>query len=570
MTLLHWTPGSLAATNQTNNPISGTVNYSAETVALNSNSAAVPNGRLTYTTISGQQNGDSIVWTTTGVGTAFTGTPVAVCVPACAASVGVATVSGQTITVPITAAVPPGSTISLVSGNASNIATTVTGLANLGPAQAPGVVGVNTVFFGSPTAPASNSAGAGSLVDLITVQANSANPAFADANPAPDLALTSSRTYNVAINSLNAIVDLTGVGGSTPGFQFQRLTGSAAGQQPTTSTASSLGTLTINNNAGLIDARYANLCCNNSGNTPNGNSPLPFTASVTVQGDFQTITTAYLRAGNNIAASGNNPTVAGATTGFEQNPASQATSVCTSTANGSDIVSTPLPTANGFNTLTFAVPSSNVAAAFGGVNNQIATNPIAYALCIVTNNSNIIANTTSGNGAGGGSPGVDSIQGNVLGSSPPAGTTGVTTSVSLAFTGIPNSLGVLTNVHNGFGGFGDVVYAGSVVTFPNIFPASSGYPSSIRVVNTGLGTFPVYAVLQKDGQAPISIPGSFAAMTPFAAYYASVDSIAFQGGTTLAPRNTLTILTPAAPGSLKISRLLNDPSGDVVLTGNGL
>jgi hypothetical protein len=360
--------------------------------------------------------------------------------------------------------------------------------------------------------------------------------------------LSSANTFAVGAAGTGALVDLTGTGGSTPGLQFQKV----ANGVPSTSTTASLGTVVVANIANL-DAVSANTCCGNTGNTPGGNKPLTYTVNFTLNGDFQTITQAFLRVGNNLP-NGATTTVNGATPGVEQNPNPNSfSSACTTTGATGDIPSTPAPTAAGFSNLSFAIPSPT-----SSVNGSLAPNQTVYAVCVVTNNTNLIADTITN------APGTSGFGGGVA--------SGVTTNASVTVPGIaaPISVGGLVNAKIGF----DITYAGTKVVFPNVFSASTGRPSSFRLVNTGLGPppagFPVYAILQKDGSAPITIPGSFAAMGNFAAFYVIADAIAAQGGQTLGLNNTITLLTPAPPGSLVMTHFLNDPNGDIVLVGPGL
>jgi len=380
----------------------------------------------------------------------------------------------------------------------------------------------------------------------------------------PVLQLTSANSFTFAAGGVTQLVDLTGMttsGCGGAGTCFQVVSGGATAVTP----AGFLGTFTLLNSAALLDARFGNQCCNNTSNIFGGNTPLAGTASIVINGDFQTITNAYLRVGP-LTSQGQQP--------VETQPTANGT--CTTTTSGSDITSSPLPTAGGGlgaqTTLTFSVPAaSNTLPAAGGSGGASFVNTPVYALCVVTNGTNVIADTltnspssTAAQGAGGGAAGAPLVVGNSLGSGGVAGGAfGTNWTVVVTGTGFPN-LTLARNTHPGF----DIGYAGTKVTFTNIFPGSSGFPTFFRLVNTGVGTFPMFAVIQKDGLGPAPVPGSFAAMTPFAAFYVSADSIAAQAGTTLPAHSTFTLLTPSA--TLQASKFIGEPSGDIVLSQPGL
>jgi hypothetical protein len=577
------TPDASATTSGAATPPISVV-YSAQTVALSpgGGTVIVPNGTtapagLHYTTTTGQFNGDAIVFVTQGSGTTFTGSAVAICVGPCnpANTYNVAGFGSNTVTVTIVSpavppalAIGPGATIVLTStatppAPPAPFPTStlgVAGVTNLASPSAAGPLtanGTQTQVFGVantsvvPVTPATLFA-PGNLGDTVTVQATqpAANlpPVCAacivtsDPNPLPDFFFTSQNSFVIAPAGVTQLIDLGATGGSVPGTQFQRQTSAATGSTPTVSTAGFLGTMIYSNSAGLLDARFGNACCNNSGNTTFGNSPLNSTANVVIRGDFQTIVQAYLRPGNNVPGGVTNP-VAGAVNPVEQAPSANTT--CTPTQTGPDIPSSPQPTGAGQNTLTFGIPSS-----LNSVNGLF-INQLTLALCVVTNGTNVIADTlgnTPGAGAAGG----------------PAG--GSTWTVTVTVPGITPDIGLVTNGKPGF----DIAYAGGKFVFPNVFPSSSGFPTWFRLVNTGVGTSTIFALIQRDGLGPVSIPGSFAALTPFTAFYALADSIASQGGIALTAHSTVTLLTPQPPGSLSITRMTGEPSGDIVLTPAGL
>jgi hypothetical protein len=595
------TPGASATSFQA----ATTNTYSAQTVAINGGNVAIPSGAtiaggpIRYQTFSGQFAGtaagiagDTIVFTALTAGATFSGAPVAVCTGCPATTSFTTTVSTNAITVtvfstaifPPATAVPLGAIITLqdsatvpAAGTFHGPSVTLQGLANLQtvpPTSGTATAGAPTVVLGtaSPATgvfPASISVAQvpNVIVGFATCSAGAvictASPT-GDTNPVPVLQLASANSFSFAAGGVTQLVDLTGAttsGCGGAGTCFQVVSGGAATVTP----AGFLGTFTLLNSAALLDARFGNQCCNNTSNIFGGNTPLAGTASIVINGDFQTITNAYLRVG---------PTTSQGQQPVETQPTANGT--CTTTTSGSDITSSPLPTAGGGlgagTTLTFSVPAaSNTLPAAGGLGGASFVNTPVYALCVVTNGTNVIADTltnspssTAAQGAGGGATGAPLVIGNSLGSGGVAGG-GIGTNWTVVVTGtnFPN-LTLARNTHPGF----DIGYAGTKVVFTNIFPASGGFPASFRLVNTGVGTFPMYAVLQKDGQPPVSIPGSFAAMTPFSAFYVSADAIAGQGGTTLAARNTITLLTPAT--TLLASKFQNEPSGDFVLSGPGL
>lgn len=566
----------------------GTVNYNAQTVALTTPafSAVIPSGSLLYQSTATGMGGPAaatsftIVWTTTGTGTGFSGTLAGA--PAgnvqftggtganCnAATAAAPTVSGNTITVVGTVAAAGGTgafcRVTLVSAGAAptppGLPVSVTGLTNLGPTAA-ATTNANfdnpTAIFGTQSATQnSTTLGLGNLNDVITVRqtADTGTAANIDVNPGLSASLSSANTWNaINVTGAPALVDLTGAPETPlvpPGMGFQRVANGVL----SSTTAASLGTITITQNNGLLDARSATTCCNipaGTGTVNNANTPLPTTFTVSILGDFQTITNAYLRPGNNSPGNTVTPTVNGATPNVEQNPNVNAfNSVCTPTGgSGSDIASTaggPTVTGPNATNLTFVIPPKTTS-----VNGAINVNDLTYAVCVVTNGTNLIPDTA------GNAPGVSGAGGAVV--------AGTSTTIRAS---VPTLADLATNVTNAKGL--DIAYAGTKAVFPNTFSIASGRPATtFRLVNTGLGTFPVYAVLQKDGNSPVSIPGSFAAMTPFAAFYVSAEAIAFQGAQTLGANNTMTLLSPAPPGSLVITHALISATGDVELVGNGL
>lgn len=563
--------------------------YSAQTVALAGGSVAIPslpalgapNSGLNYASTSGQfagavagAAGDVITFTALTSGATFTGTPVAQCNPACpAATTLTVAVTGNTITVTVSStvnfppalAVPVGTEISLVSsiaappaGSFLGPAVTLNGVSNLQTAPpttaTAGVGAAPTVVLGTPNAAAAppngpffqNAFGVTQIPNIIQVQASCTASGVIcgaiptnDPNPLVAMQLASANSFTLATAPNTQLVDLTGVNSSIPGTQFQTVTGG----QASATTAGFLGQFSLQSQATLLDARFGNACCNNSGNTVGGNTPLAGTADVKITGDFQTILAAYLRQGNLITQGQQ---------AVEQTPSANGT--CTPSTASGDIISSPLPLATGQTAIEFSVPSTtNTSVTAGGTSPATFVNVPVYAICVVTNATNIIPSTFN-------SPSTAPAQG--VGGGPAVGA-GTNWTVTVSGTGFAN-LVLARNTHPGF----DIAYAGSVVTFNQVFPASSGFPTFIRLVNTGVGTFPMFALLQKDGGSPLNIPGSFAAMTPFAAFYVSADSIAAQGGTTLAAHNTLTILTPST--TVIATKLVGEPTGDIVLTGNGL
>ena len=186
-------------------------------------------------------------------------------------------------------------------------------------------------------------------------------------------------------------------------------------------------------------------------------------------------------------------------------------------------------------------------------------NQLTYGLCYVTNGSNIIPDTISAGNAPGGGP-----QG--------AGFSSVKWSVQV---NVP-SLAPIGLIQNGAPGF-DMAYAGIKAVFPTVFNASSGFTTFFRLVNTGLGNVPVYAILIKDQQAGLTntrTPLQAGNATPittlgsWGATYVRADDIATALGTTLGSTSTIILLSPQP--SLGISRFGIEPTGDFIITAPGI
>jgi hypothetical protein len=585
------TPDALAT--GANIPVTDT--YSAQTVAITGGSVAITssgpasfgsNTALKYLAASGQFSGaaagaagDVITFMALTAGATFTGAPVAICTPACPATTTLTTaVAGNQINVTVTStlagpvlAVPAGTIIALVAsatapaaGTFLGPAVTLNGMANLQivpPTSATAGLGAAapTVVLGTAnpagTPPAfPNALGVGQIPNIIQASATCTAGAVlcgivntADFNPVVVMQLASANSFALATAPNTQLIDLSGAGGTAAGTQFQTVSGGAA----STTTAGFLGLFSLQSSAALLDARFGNPCCNNSGNTVGGNTPLAGTANVAITGDFQTILAAYLRQG---------PLISQGAQPVEQNPTANGT--CTPATAAGDIITSPLPAATGQQTLTFVVPSPTNTLSSAATGGAATVNVPVYAICVITNGSNVIADTLSN------SPSTAPAQSAAGGLGVGAGTNWTVTVSGLNF---PN-LVLARNTHPGF----DIAYAGTKVVFTNVFPASSGFPTFFRLVNTGVGTFPLFAVIQRDGIGPTPIPGSFGAMTPFQAFVVSADSIAFQGGTSLAaggapgagPHNTIILLTPAT--SLLASKIVAEPSGDLIITGPGL
>jgi len=513
-------------------------------------------------------------------------------------------------------AVPPGSTITVTScttggpGNLPAVGTcpvapaaiplstlTVTGVGNLASA-APATTGTGPAsVFGTQQAPVAAAPplgavptafqtvfGQGTLGDVITVKANEVAtcPAVicpiltSDANPLTDIFINSANSFAIASAGAGLLIDLSGTGGVQPGTNFLKTTSPATGLAPTTSTAGLAGTINFTNSAGQLDARNGVICCNATSTgvdvtgapTLQTNTPLASVANVVVTGDFQTLTAAYLRTGNNV-----NSGVAGASTnatggtlangtsgaaGPEQAPS--AISTCTTATAATDILSTtgvPGSTKVDFQTLTFAIPSS------ANVVNGAFINQLTYALCYVTNGSNIIPDTVG------------------AGNSPSGGTTGAGFG-SVKWSAQVNvpPLAPIGLVQNAFAGF-DMGYAGVKAVFPTVFPATSGLTTFFRLVNTGVGQAPVFAVLIKDAQAGLlntrtPLQGALAPIVtlgPFGAVYLQAETVAASvggglPGSALGLSSTVILLSPQ-PGLL-MSRYGLEPSGDITVTPAGI
>src|SRR5262249_13510952 len=148
-------------------------------------------------------------------------------------------------------------------------------------------------------------------------------------------------------------------------------------------TAGFLGQFSLQSTAALLDARFGNACCNNSGNTVGGNTPLARTPHGKITRDFQTIIAAHLRQAKLITQGQK---------AVEQTPSANGT--CTPSTTTGDIISSPLPIAAGNQAIEFSVPSTtNTSVSAGGTTPAAFVNVPVYAICVITNATNIIPST---------------------------------------------------------------------------------------------------------------------------------------------------------------------------------
>ena len=236
-------------------------------------------------------------------------------------------------------------------------------------------------------------------------------------------------------------VDLTGAGLPTifpgAGFAVNPPTSGAA----TVSTAGFLGTFWINQTQSDLDARTG-LSLGTSG-------ALTGTTTVTLSGDFATITNAYLVPNN-----------AGP-------PTANMSSAC-STTQPSNAIGGATTINAGRNLITFpGLPTP--------ANNAATINSPVFAVCLVTNGNQVIQAPSA-----------------------------ILISASVAITGAPaNSPAVgLTGPGIGTAGpntsFGLINYPGTVFFAQNVFGINNGSPTFFRMVNTSNTSAPVWAVLTKD------------------------------------------------------------------------
>jgi hypothetical protein len=435
------------------------LDFSAESVALTSgaNNVKIQGSNFQYTALTPIKNSAggvvNVTFTapvagdvfTLAAGTLCSWTPAALTTP---------TGSGTSaIACPNPAALGPYTAVQLTDGPIGTVTLTGPDVAILGQNIYPGLSSGG--FSTNPSAKVQ-----------ITAQATGAQvPAVADASPLNNVALVSHTSFNTFPNSPNLQIDLTGSGlpASPPGGVFvtnAALTNTAS-QGRGVSRAGYLGNFAINLSRFDTDARTGLGCLGGTDTTfgtanPNCATAITGTATVTLMGDFATLTSAYLDPNN---ASGGLPV------------ASQAN--CTST--------TPPPANSGVGTGTFGPGNRSITFTVPLPTATIFTQPNpVFAICLVTNGTQVIQAT------------------NVTWGVSAALTAGAAT-LTTSLTPSPNQ------------SLGAIAYEGTTALVQNVFGfAQTGTRTYFRVVNQGNTPAQVWAVLTKDvtNQAPETGAGS--------------------------------------------------------------
>ncbi|MBV8890005.1 MAG: hypothetical protein JO305_10090 [Alphaproteobacteria bacterium] len=469
-------PNAFAASVAGGIPI--TLSYSAETVTLNGNTVAVASGFIrdeVNTTLSGAGTGGATsggtITFTAPTGSTFTGTtPNAVasnCLPAntpCTLNIVTGAGGNQLVY-----QVPPGLQVTAFAVIQLNAV-----LTTVPPSPAISITNLNGLA-------STNFAPGGPAFPTFTVQAQVAGGAGAaaaesDTAPVPSTNLTSSEAVTAASAGDTPTVDLTSAGMA---MQFTTNTGGVSKQV-------SLGSFTISQNTSLFDARNGNQL---AGVPPSPGTFLTGSATVTITGDFSTITQAFLITNPTSPAS---PTV-NANTCFTAAPAS------------------PVTVTN--NTLTFPISA-------------IPTTSRTWFVCAVTNGTGVIISNGNTTEIGRVNNGTFS-----------------TITISVNLTGISAPINLLA-ANTAFFGF---TYNGSVSQFYNVFGAANGYPSFFRIVNTNNTTAPIFATFQPDAGGALLTANISNAFPVGLGTYVSADAIAAAAGTKLnagGQHATITLFSP--------------------------
>jgi hypothetical protein len=337
-----------------------------------------------------------------------------------------------------------GSGTSVITCPAPGAPFTTIGLINF-PALTTAVItltGPNVVPLGNPIQP-----GGGPITSpnpTAVVQINASGPGD-PASGIPNFSIISRNSFNIALTPQLLGIDLTGAGLPTippgAGFRVNPPTSGAA----TVSTAGFLGTFWINENQFDLDARNGLFSISATGAGTNG--PLTGNTTVTLTGDFATITSAYLVPNN-----------AGP-------PSANMSSACTATPP-SNAIGGPTTLNAARSVITFPVLPTPANTA-GNPNSPV------FAVCLVTNGTQVIQATV-----------------NPLTIATPA----IQINASIAVTGITNAIG-LTGPNTGFG---SINYEGTVFFAQNVFGINNGSPTFFRMVNQSNTAAQVWAVLTKD------------------------------------------------------------------------
>jgi hypothetical protein len=415
----------------TGNPQPGTSRtYAAQTIALaaGGNSVALPPQLPSYSTIAGTtlKAGDVVIWIApAGNNWVFNGAPT--CVTNTATLTGTLTGNGtSTLTCTLAGA-----------GTATFVRTDNAGGAFAVALQGPLVQQLAVVNLTSPSANI-----------LITAQntGTAGGGTVPDPAPIPNLTLSSNNLYTLSRSGQTLAIDLTGNGlpAIPPGAGFdvtpvsvQPVVGGVPSQN--VSTAGFLGSLQVRTNFNT-DARNGLSIGTNDPLFTNGS--LAGSATVVLFGDFATLTDAYLLPNTSLP------------------PGTPST--CAPTRPGNAIQGTIVAAKNSIVFAAFTNPGSP---------SDFSNAPV-FAVCLVTNGTQVIQQS---NGGPGRSSGI-----------------GIIASVSVSGIATPTPLTRPDDT------FGRITYRGSVFFAQNVFGAANGYPVFFRAVNQGNTAAQIWAVLTKD------------------------------------------------------------------------
>ena len=285
----------------------------------------------------------------------------------------------------------------------------------------------------------------------ITAQASGGGGFIGDSTPLQNFALVSRTSFGLFSLSRTLLIDLTGSGlpANPPGAVF--VTNNADGTRAT-SRSGYLGAFGVSVSQNDLDARTGLNCINGSTNSGNVNcaSPITGNTTVTLNGDFATITAAFLVPN---AASGNQPVASAAN--------------CSVTPPGNALNGTVGPAKRNIVFPPIQTPSSVLTS----------TEPV-FGVCLVTNGTQVIQADAN-----------------------------VRWVVSVDFgSGITETLTPAPN-----GPFGSITYEGSTFLAQNVFGfAQTGTRTFFRAVNQSNVPAQIWAVLTRDvpNQVPETGAGS--------------------------------------------------------------
>jgi hypothetical protein len=298
------------------------------------------------------------------------------------------------------------------------------------------LTGPNVVALGNPIQPGGGALGPN---PTAVVQINASGPGDSAAG-IPNFSIISRNSFSIVLTPQNLGIDLSGAGLPNvfpgAGFKVNPPTSGAA----TVSIAGFLGTFWINENQFDLDARNGLNSISAIGAGTNG--PLTGNTTVTLAGDFATITNAYLVPNNA------GPPTANMSTACLANQPNNAIGGATTINAGKNLITfPPLPT-----------PANNA----GNSNSPV------FAVCLVTNGTQVIQ-----------APSNVQITASVAITGAPAG------SAAVGLT-VPNST------------FASITYEGSAFFVQNVLGFNNGAETFFRIVNSSNTVAPVWAVLTKD------------------------------------------------------------------------